>query len=432
MIFIYSKKQTERLKYITQHVFNRILGVQFQLCEDITAFEKYQGCKINYSDVAIENVLSIVPHSLLFEKNITAQKVEISIYKNMPICFQTKQLDEILPFDIFAACFFFLSRYEEYLPHQQDEHQRYDGTKSIAYQNHFLHLAIVDRWIEELATAIKNAYPNIVFSDRKYSFIPTYDVDIAYAYRHKGFWLNAAGYIRHLKDFKKRTKVLWGKCQDPYDTYDYLSNLHQLYGLRPCYFFLAAKKRSRHDKNTNCNSKAFQNLIKKLAENADIGLHASYFVKEYPQKVDFELDFLQKITQKSVTKNRHHYLRFSLPKSYQLLESKGIKEEYSMGYIQQVGFRAGTCNSFLFFDLQNNRSTEMEIFPLFFMENAFYKMQNPEEILTYLEPYIDEIKRYKGVLVTLFHNQTFGEPDNEKWKNVYEKLLEGLKNKVNS
>ena len=430
MILIYCKKQTERLNYIIQHIFNRILGVQFQICEDISTFEQYQGYKINYSDVVFENELSIVPHNLLFEQDITPQIIDIQTYKDTPICFQTKPLDKILPFDVFAACFFFLSRYEEYLPHQKDAHQRYDETQSIAYQHHFLHIAVVDKWIEELAITLKNKYPDMVFADRKYSFIPTYDIDIAFAYRHKGFLLNMAGYIRSLlkldfKGIKMRTRVLLGKCQDIYDTFDYLSNLHKLYELRPCYFFLVAKKRSRYDKNIHCKNTYFQKLIQKLAVNAETGLHTSYYAKDCPQKIDFEKDFLEKTLQKSVIKNRHHYLRFSLPDTYNLLETKGIKEEYSMGFVQTVGFRAGTCNPFLFFDLQNNRISEMEIYPLLFMENALPNLQEPEKIVEYLMPYIDEVKRYKGVLVSLFHNQSFGEEvENEKWKKVYEKLLD--------
>ena len=422
MILIYSKAQTERLKYITHHIFNRIWGIPFQICEDITDFENYQGYKLNYSDVFFENVISIRPHNLLFEQTITPQTIDIVMYKETPVCFQTKTLDEILPFDIFAASFYFLSRYEEYLPHQQDEFQRYMATESIASEHHFLHLAVVDRWIEILATALKNTYPDLVFADRTYSFIPTYDIDIAYAYLHRSFLLSAAGYIRYFsfKNFKQRTQVLLKKRQDPYDTFDYLSNLHKLNNLRPCYFFLVAKKHSRYDKNIHYKNPYFKELIQKLAENADIGLHTSYYAKDCPQKMDFELDFLQKTIQKLVVKNRHHYLRFSLPDTYNVLASKGIKEEYSMGYPQTVGFRAGTCNAFLFFDLQNNRTSEMEIYPLLFMENALSKLPSEEEIINYLLPYIEEVKRYKGVLVSLFHNQSF---ENEKWKKVYEKLL---------
>ena len=425
MIFIYSEKQTERLNYITHHIFNRILGIPFQICTNITAFEEHQGCKINYSNADIENTVSIAPHTLLFEENIIDHKPEISIYKGMPIFFQTKQQNKTLPFDVFSACFFSLSRYEEYLPHLKDKHQRYDEKESLAFKNNFLNLAVVDRWIEELATAIKNSYPDTVFAERKCSFLPTYDVDIAYAYRNKGFLLQTACYIRSLlkcdfKDIIKRTGILLKKHPDPYDTFDYLSSLHRLYNLRPCYFFLVAKKRSHYDRNTTCKNKSFKNLINKLATNADIGLHTSYYAKDFPEKIDFETRFLQKILQSPIVKNRHHYLRFSLPETYRLLESKGIKEEYSMGYVRSLGFRAGTCNPFFFFDLQNNRASQMEVYPFFFMEDALSHVQNQEEIVAHLRPYLEEVIRCKGTLVSLFHNESFCE---QKWRTVYEELL---------
>jgi hypothetical protein len=429
MIFIYCNKITERLTYITQHIFDRLLGIEPQICTNIAAFEAYQGYKINYSNVEMKDIISIVPHSLLFEEDITLQMVDISIYKDIPVCFQTKQWGKALPFDVFAASFYFLSRYEEYLPHHKDEHDRYDERESLAYRRHFLHLAVVDYWVEELSTVLKDTYPDIVFSDKRYTFIPTYDIDSAYAYRHKGFLWNIAGGIRSFfrRDFdaiKNRIEVLTGRRSDPYDTFNYLSQLHQQYNIRPCYFFLVAKRWSGYDKNITPHCKSFQNLIRQLGAHSNVGLHTSYYIKEHPERIDFEMNFLQTVLQTSVIKNRHHYLRFSLPESYHLLVAKGIKEEYSMGYVRTAGFRAGTCNPFLFFDLCNNKMTDMLVYPLLFMENAFANIQDHQEIVQYLMPYINEVKKHKGVLVTLFHNQSFKTGvEGNKWKAVYETLL---------
>ncbi|MDR1182737.1 MAG: polysaccharide deacetylase family protein [Bacteroidales bacterium] len=429
MIFIYCNKITERLIYITQHIFDRLWGIESRICTNIAVFEACEGYKINYSEVSMKDIISIVPNGLLFEENITLQTVDVSMYRGMPVCFQTKQWNETLPFDVFAASFFFLSRYEEYLPHYKDSHQRYDEKNSLAYKHNFLHLAVVDCWIKELSTVLKNTYPDIVFSDRRYTFIPTYDIDSAYAYRHKGFLLNMAGGIRSLfkRDFnaiKNRIAVLSDKKPDPYDTFDYLSQLHQRYNIHPCYFFLVAKRRSDYDKNINPHNKSFQNLMQQTGIHSNTGLHASYHVKDDPKRIDFEISFLQTVLQTPITKNRHHYLRFSLPESYRLLISKGIKEEYSMGYVQTAGFRAGTCNPFLFFDLPNNKITDMLVHPLLFMENAFADIQNPQEIIKHLLPYVNEVKKYNGVLVTLFHNQSFKPgAEGNKWKTVYETLL---------
>jgi len=427
-MIIYTKEKTERQQYIFVHIFKRILGIEFELCTDIHYFNSFDGYKLNYSDILMENVLSIYPHNLLFENDIHLQDITFSIYNDMPICFSEQVATSALPFDVFAACFFFLSRYEEYFPQTKDIHQRYDVSNSLAYKHDFLHLAVVDRWIKLFADKLQEKYPDIFFPERKFSFIPTYDIDLAYTYKHKGFLLNAGGFVRSLlkldfRGIRKRANVLRGKLSDPYETFDYLSSLHQKYDLKPCYFFLVAQKRSKYDKNTCTENKNVQNLIQTLSENADIGLHTSYYVMDNPEKINFESACLQNIIRISIDKNRHHYLRFSLPESYQLLVSKGIKEEYSMGYVHNVGFRAGTCNPFFFFDLQHNKTTDMLVYPLLFMENAFFA-ENASQVINCLKPFVEEIQQYKGTLVSLFHNQSFGDEGNEqKWKAVYEELL---------
>ena len=404
--------------------------MDFLLCTDKDYFTNFVGYKLNYSEEKFENVFTIFPHNILFENDICSQKVEFSVYQDTPVCFLNLPLKEsALPFDIFAACFFFLSRYEEYLSHTKDTHGRYDTINSLAYKHDFLHLAVVDRWIQLLANVLQEKYPDIPFSKSKFSFIPTYDIDLAHAYKHKGCLLNAAGFARSLlkldfKAIKKRANVLLEKTPDPYETFDYLTSLHQKYDLKACYFFLAAKNRSKYDKNAFPKNKHFRKLIKDLSQKADIGLHTSYYIKDNSQKIDFEISCLQNIIKKPIDKNRHHYLRFSLPESYQLLTLKGITQEYSMGYVHHVGFRAGTCNSFYWFDLQENKTTSMLVFPLLFMENALLK-EDASQVVTRLIPFINEIKQYNGTLITLFHNQSFGDEGNcQKWKKVYEDLLE--------
>ena len=433
MILIYTNKKTERLQYICSHVFKQTLGVDFELCIDIDYFNNFDGGKLNYSELLMDDVVSVYPHNLLFENVISPQTVEVFTYENMPVCFRNQVAGSAFPFDVFAACFFFLSRYEEYLPHEKDVHHRYEAKESLAYKHDFLHLAVVDRWIKLLADELKKKYSDISFAQSKSSFILTYDIDLAYAYKHKGFLLNAAGFIRSLfkckfADIKNRANVLLDKTTDSYDTFDYLSSLHQKYELKPCYFFLVAQNRSRYDKNTRTDNKAFQNLIQNLSVKADIGLHTSYYVMDNPQKVKHELACLQNILEKPMVKNRYHYLRFSLPESYQLLLSNGVEEDYSMGYVHHIGFRAGTCKPFYFFDLKENKTTKLLVYPLLFMENAFM-VENISQIKSRLMSLVDEVLQYNGTLVSLFHNQSFGDDESGgQWKKIYEELLQKITN----
>ena len=427
-ILIYSTKNTKRLEYIVNHIFSRILGVQIAICTDEPFFKDYRGCKINYSSKHFDNCLKIIPYSLLFENDIRPQEVNFSKYKGFPICFQTGQ-QNCFPFDIFAASFFFLSRYEEYLSPSKDIHQRFDAKDSLAYKHHFLHRPLVDCWINELKHALKRRHPSMVFHPQKYSFRPTYDIDLAYAYLQKSFFLQLAGYAKFLLrlDFKKivtRTKVLLKKEEDPFYTFDYLTDIHQKHQLRPCYFFLVAKRKSKYDRNPAWGNEAFKALISKLSLTSEIGLHASYYAKENSQQIKEETAYLQMITQKPITKNRFHFLRFSLPDGYRNLLENKIMEDYSMGYANHIGFRASTCTPFFFFDIPNNKSTSLLVYPLLCMENVFPDCRNSEEIIQILYPYIERIKKYNGTFTTLFHNHSFDEKDDgKKWKEVLEILV---------
>jgi len=431
MILFYSEQKTERLEYIVNHIFNRMFGLKFEICTDEAAFTAYQGCRFNYSNKNMANCLKITPHSLLFEETIRPQDIFFSIYKNVPICFQTEQRDGF-PFDVFAASFYFLSRYEEYLPSAKDFHQRFDAANSLAYKNHFLHLPIVDCWVEEFKQVLKKKYPYLKFPDRTYTFIPTYDIDLPFTYLHKGFFLQLAGYAKLLLklDFKKiitRTKVLLKKEQDPFYTFDYLTNIHKKQRLCPCYFFLAAKRKSKYDRNPSWDKERFQKLISDLSQTSEIGSHASYYSKENPLRIGEEKDYLQAVTQKPIVKNRFHFLRFNLPDDYRNLLTSGITEDYSMGYADHIGFRAGTCTPFLFFDIQANTTTNLLVYPLLCMENAFANCQSADEIIQILVPYIEQIKKHSGTFTTLFHNHAFDEKKvGKKWKEVLGYVIEKM------
>jgi hypothetical protein len=59
----------------------------------------------------------------------------------------------------------------------------------------------------------------------------------------------------------------------------------------------------------------------------------------------------------------------------------GITEEYSMAFPEAPGFRAGTCKPFYFYDLKNEKVTDLKIFPVTCMDATFvyYLKQSPEK-----------------------------------------------------
>ena len=63
--------------------------------------------------------IHILPHGLLTQNDITSQEITMTNWEELPVFFETEGQ---IPFDLFAAAFYLVTRYEEYLPHAKDEY----------------------------------------------------------------------------------------------------------------------------------------------------------------------------------------------------------------------------------------------------------------------------------------------------------------------
>ncbi|HTA27131.1 MAG TPA: hypothetical protein VK809_05050, partial [Bacteroidia bacterium] len=267
-LLIYTPNVTSRVNYIFQLFFDSLIKTSYTLTPDEAAFRVYNGPKLNYSNTSFPNeILQIIPYGLLTETNIKIQNIQVSEWNNLKIFFQTDSVD--LPFDIFSASFYLVSRYEEYLSHKPDEHSRFHHSYSLAYKNNFLDEPLINLWAEELKKIILKKYPSVIFSENIYKFVPTIDIDIAYAHLGRNIWLTLGSYFKAVSKFQIKTiiekkLVLLHLKKDPYDTYDYQENIFKKYKLRPIYFFLAGK-RGHNDKNISPNNNRFKKLVNRLS-----------------------------------------------------------------------------------------------------------------------------------------------------------------------
>src|SRR5204862_6117071 len=97
------------------------------------------------------------PHSLLFEKDIKQQLIKCFDTDGQKAFFKT---EGDFSFDIFAAVFYLLSCYEEYLPPEKDMYGRYADENSLAFNENFLHLPLINLWLEEFKASLKEKFPN--------------------------------------------------------------------------------------------------------------------------------------------------------------------------------------------------------------------------------------------------------------------------------
>ncbi len=426
MLLIYSPNTSSRLSYTVSVLFkNEVLVTQ-----DAAIFLSHAGARINYSEQKITpNDFQIIPQGLLFQDSIHLQKTNCFEWKGIIAFFKTN--GGKLPFDIFSAAFYLLSRYEEYLPYAVDEYGRYAHTNSLAFKNNFLHLPLIQLWQLELEKLLQNNFQEYSTPVQEFAFLPTYDIDIAYSYLHQPIIKNLYGFFRDLLKgkfelFQERANVYSGNQQDPFDQYHWLDLLHEQFKLNPIYFFLLAKKRKYVDKNISPTKKAMQELIKKRAAKYQVAIHPSWQSADSDIALREEIKCLSEITNQSVDKSRQHYLRMTIPDTYRRLLNAGILEDYTLGYAGMNGFRASYAGAFKWYDLKNETVTALEIHPFCYMDaTAIFEQRYPVyEAKKELQGLYDIVKKVKGEMICIFHNHFLtDQPEWVEWKKMYANFL---------
>ncbi len=415
---LYATHISERLRYIVQ----TLLGDACVITDSVTVYQETLGFHINYSTAIFpSDTCRIHPHGLLHEQGISKQNIQITPWMDLPVFFQTSGQ---IPFDIFAAAFYLISRYEEYLPFEADSLGRFPHTVSLANRENFLHRPLINEWLLQW----KKLFPALQLKQTAFQFQPTYDVDIAYAYKGKPFWVEMANVGKSIvradwSELRRQWLVWKGKQQDPFDQKDWFDSLHHP-KWQPVYFLLAAKRRSVLDKQVNRN--ALTAYVQTM-QSDQVGLHSSS--QAFHTNADWkeEMQFLSIELQRAVHKNRQHYILVSLPKTYQELINLGIDEDYSMGYSTANGFRASYALPFYWYDLSKEQITKLKLFPFVCMDStSIFQLQlSPKETLREYHYYLQAIHQVQGYFAIVMHpHLCVTTPFFEGYRQAYAKLLQ--------
>ncbi len=430
-IIIYSEKTSPRLLYVLNWLFNDQLETSYTLTHD-------QG-EINNGSFAISyglhlpGTLSVPDTGLLWETGIKQQEVIAGNWHELPTLFSTTEKNYTLPFDIFSAIFFLLSRYEEYYTYTPDKYGRYPATESVLYKNNCLRRPIIDEWVGCLRQLLKQQF-NQLLPEANFSFLPTYDIDIAYSYLHKGLLRNAGGFAKdiltgkvHMAD--ERMKVLRGSKKDPYDSFDLILQLHNGAVRKPIYFILAALQNTPYDKNILPSKQAMISLLRRLSQEGEIGMHPSFYTDTNSNTWNAEKNLLEKITGANITTSRQHYIKMRLPDTYRFLMENGIAEDYSMGYGSHLGFRAGSGQSFQWYDIEREHSTTFVVHPFYFMDTTAHYEENlsADDAFKVLKEMTQKLQGTNSTAITIFHNFSLGsDAEWNGWVEHYTQFIKSL------
>lgn len=426
MLKVYSPVISRRLEYVADVIFNTILGIEYELTSDRRKIGANPA--ILYTDEKVKAPFVIRPSGLLSESGINVADPGLGEDNGIPVIFPVTEGD--LPFDIFAAVFWMVSRYEEYLKFPSDAHGRFPGSGSYAFRHGFLHLPVVDIWSRTLASHLVKHFPVLTIRHNVYSSLLTVDVDQPFAYKSRGLLRSVGGLVKGMAGTgagpASRVKTMLGKESDPYDSFSYIDDQTRRHGSRVLYFFPFGD-RGPYDHNPSWKDSSYQELIRRYDHPQGCGIHPSYRSAGRLNVLEKETVRYRHVTGRAAEAARQHWLLLRFPETYNNFEKAGIRYDYTMGYADEPGYRAGIARPFTFYDLTQERITGLKIVPYQFMDGtlAQYKSLRPERAIAMIKSLIEETRNVGGEFVSIWHNTSLSETNGwEGWREVFEKTLE--------
>ncbi len=304
-----------------------------------------------------------------------------------------------------------------------DRHDRFLAEHSILPLE-LIERPLVDEWLHALKQVLSNHYPELQFKPRTFTWLNTYDIDVAYAFAHRSRFRTVGSIIKKLLNgnfpaIKEQIRVLQGRETDPFDTYDFQESISRSLADRTIYFFLVGKP-TAFDRNLPASSRGMKALVDRVKTFAEVGIHPSYY-SEQRRTLLAESAMLRDLTKELVKYSRQHFLRVSLPNTMRWLDQGGIETDYSLGYADCIGFRSGTCTPHRFFDLEAKSVLNLTIVPLHAMDGTLrdYMKLNPSEASRALNELIGKVKAVEGTFVSLWHNDTLSPSRYPDWRQLY-------------
>ena len=330
-----------------------------------------------------------------------------------------------LGFDVFAMAFYFLSRYEEYQPFESDIHGRFGYKNAIESQWETPAVPHVDRAFFHFLSAINAEH---LITQAK--VVATFDIDIAFQFKGRTLKRQLFSMLRFPQLLFKRMAVLFG-AKDAFDPGTTVVRFVKNKNVAHRIFWLCSKRVKGVNRQVNRNYAPFQSLLHTISKEHPIGLHPSFSLnpKETWQE---EKQWLEAVTQQSIEHSRQHFVHLLFPDTYHRLQKMAIKHDWSMGYADNIGFRAGTAYDYHWFDLSHNTATDLVIHPFCIMDVTakYYLTLSPAAAIDMGQTLKEMVFLFGGNFTFIAHNESLSQemgwkdwlPVFENWANPYQSI----------
>ena len=337
--------------------------------------------------------------------------------------------------DILASAFYFLSCWQEIHSDTGDHLGRFPARESFLVRHNLLHIPVVNYYFDVLTTAVEYATgsrPTPVLSmNNKHALtaVITHDID-----QCKTGWKQETR--RALQDGKPLpaltalSRKLFSR--DVWFNFDTILEIERQQEVPATFFFIPEHR--KYGKHPNADYKIQSERILEVLEKIrqaghEIGVHASLGTGWNETQLRSDLERFPG----QVLGGRFHYLAFSLPDSFRVIESSGLHYDTSPGFSERVGFRSSICYPYRPYNPETRSAYSFYEFPLALMDWTFigteYMNLSPEEIYPYVETLLQEVQKFNGMFVVLWHNNSFSGYKFRGWDTPFLWLLQEVRNR---
>lgn len=365
----------------------------------------------NSCDLIIDHTdVNSAPIAYLFYDNINSNNLNhIEVFKNNNII-----LDQHNKPDYLTTIFYIVNCLQEYntSESQADIYGRFKYEKSWQHKFNKIEENVVLQYIFDFLKSIK---ADIKPSFKSKIFV-SHDIDtINGSLLQDGLWA-----LKHRR-FDIICLLIFKEIinKGEWKNIDKIIKLESEYDIKSTFFWLVKKGEGLNNiRNADYNISKQNKFIKEIKINSFyFGLHKSCS----NNTIDEELSLLPDIS----TLNRHHFLRFSLPKLFEEIEESKLTFDSSIGFAERYGFRNGFGMPFIPFNLKDNKKYSFVEMPLMVMDGTFQKyLKTPLEKTADTAINFFEKHNQNAYLSFLWHNTHF---TNYKYKGYKEEFIKIIK-----
>ena len=365
----------------------------------------------------------------------------------IPILFgqeEPVQSQDQLSVDIFGSIYFLLSRYEEAVPGEKDNHERFSATTSIAYKCGFLQRPLADEYRDLFWAYFQKIWPNVAREQRTPRTIISCDVDWPKDPAGSSFYYSARkalGRVVKEGSIRKAWDVLsnyqstsrGSLARDPFHQgIHWMMDVNEKAGNQATFNILPEQTNPKLDNPYRIDSPEMRKLIRTIHERGHlIGFHPGYETFDHPGNFKASADLFWKVVESENIKQdefggRQHFLRWKHPQTAKLWETNGFAYDSTLGFADQAGFRCGTSREYTMFGLEEeNWLMQLREQPLVLMEctvmaQRYMGLGQSEQALEYMQNLQNICKRHGGDFTLLWHNTEVATPQERE---IYLQLI---------